>query len=208
VVLDGNTGSAKTEILQILAARGCQVIDLEGLANHRGSLFGAMPGGQPSQKAFEGRLALALATLDPDRPVLVEAESSKVGDCIVPKQLWAAMCAAPRIRIAAPLSARAAYLARAYGDISSDAGRLTTVIGRLRPAHSAEVIDTWLSLAEAGEFQALSADLMRAHYDPRYEKHRTRFEGPRDRVVEAASLSPDALEVVADAVQSEQGTII
>ena len=58
-------------------AAAVQVIDLEGLANHRGSLFGHRSGGQPSQKAFEGRLAAALAALDPVRPVVVEAESSR-----------------------------------------------------------------------------------------------------------------------------------
>jgi len=56
VVLDGNTGTAKTEFLGLLAAAGVQVIDLEGMANHRGSLFGAMAGGQPAQKASRRRL--------------------------------------------------------------------------------------------------------------------------------------------------------
>ncbi|MCX8509437.1 MAG: tRNA 2-selenouridine(34) synthase MnmH, partial [Rhodobacteraceae bacterium] len=113
-VLDGNTGTAKTELLSLLAARGLQTIDLEGLANHRGSLFGHRDGGQPSQKAFEGRLALAIDRLDPTRPVVIEAESSRIGGLSLPKQLWAAMCGAPRLRIAAPLAARAAYLTRSY----------------------------------------------------------------------------------------------
>ncbi len=107
VVLDGNTGSAKTAILHRLAARGAQVIDLEGLARHRGSLFGAMPGGQPGQKMFEGRLAVALERLDPSRPVLVEAESSRIGALTVPKAMWQAICAAPRIRLEVPVAARA-----------------------------------------------------------------------------------------------------
>ena len=68
IVLDGNTGSAKTAILQRLAQRGHQVIDLEGLANHRGSLFGGHPEGQPSQKMFEGRLAVALERSGPRPP--------------------------------------------------------------------------------------------------------------------------------------------
>jgi len=106
-VLDGNTGTAKTELLARLSALGRQTIDLEALANHRGSLFGHRAGGQPSQKAFEGRLAMAISALDPARPVVVEAESSRIGDLMLPKQLWAAMCAAPRLCIAAPLAARA-----------------------------------------------------------------------------------------------------
>ncbi|MCL4153006.1 UNVERIFIED_CONTAM: hypothetical protein GTU68_052311 [Idotea baltica] len=113
ILLDGNTGTAKTDILHRLNALGVQVLDLEGLANHRGSLLGAMEGGQPAQKGFETALACALDALDPKRPVLVEAESSKVGARIVPPSLWSAMKAAPRIEIDAPLDARAQYLANA-----------------------------------------------------------------------------------------------
>ena len=87
VLLDGNTGTAKTDMLALLAARGVQVLDLEGLANHRGSLFGAMAGGQPAQKGFESALAHARARLDPARPVVIEAESSKIGQLLLPPGL-------------------------------------------------------------------------------------------------------------------------
>ncbi|MFN6952452.1 MAG: tRNA 2-selenouridine(34) synthase MnmH [Albidovulum sp.] len=200
VVLDGNTGSAKTELLGLLARRGMQVIDLEALSNHRGSLFGAMPGGQPSQKAFEGRLAMALALLDTARPVLVEAESSKVGDLALPKQLWAAMRAAPRIHVAAPVEARAAYLVRAYADLTEDRARLAAVIESLRPLHPADVIERWHNLAAKGDFVSLAAELMVRHYDPRYAKHRARFADVRAAVVEASSLAPDALVCLADRI--------
>ncbi len=198
VVLDGNTGSAKTELLGLLAARGLQVIDLEGLANHRGSLFGAMPGGQPSQELFEGRLAMALARLDPARPVVVEAESSKVGDIALPSQLWAAMRAAPRLRIAASVEARAAYLARAYADMTADRDRLAQAIALLRPLHPAEVIEEWLRLAGDGAFEPLALELMARHYDPRYERHRARSAGAQDRTVTTESLAPEALGPLAD----------
>ena len=72
VLLDGNTGTAKTALLPLLAARGVQVIDLEGLAGHRGSRLGAT-GAQPSQKAFESALAVALARLDRRTPLVVQA---------------------------------------------------------------------------------------------------------------------------------------
>ena len=134
-----------------MAAAGGQVIDLEGLANHRGSLFGAMPGGQPSQKAFEGRLARVLARLDATRPVLVEAESSRVGEVTVPRQLWAAMCAAPRVRLDVPLAARADYTARSYAEALAEPGRLAATIGQLRRLYAAETIADWLALAEAGD---------------------------------------------------------
>src|SRR6202008_214166 len=89
VVLDGPTGWGKTEVLQRLAGRGVQVIDLEGLAEHRGSLLGRRPGRpQPAQKMFESRLAAQLDALDPARPVVIEAESSKVGEIAVPPLVW------------------------------------------------------------------------------------------------------------------------
>lgn len=196
MVLDGNTGTAKTEVLALLAARGVQVVDLEGLANHRGSLFGHM-GEQPSQKAFEGRLALALARLDPSRPVVVEAESAKVGECRLPPKLWRAMVTAPRISIEAPRAARAKYLVRAYADLVADVARLDAVVASLTPAHPREVIAEWRAMAAAGAFVDLAEGLMARHYDPRYGKHRARMEVP---VTEVAVEALDDLESLTDRI--------
>lgn len=195
-VLDGNTGTAKTELLQLLAARGVQVIDLEGLANHRGSLFGAR-GGQPPQRMFEGRLAHVLAALDPGQPVVVEAESAMVGQCRLPAALWKAMCAAPRIELQAPRGERATYLARAYADVTADTARLAATIDLLRPYHAAERIEAWQALAALGDFTALAEELVAAHYDPRYLKHRARSDVPR-RVLALETLGPDGLTAAAD----------
>lgn len=196
IVLDGNTGTAKTEVLARLAARGVQVVDLEGLANHRGSLFGHM-GEQPSQKAFEGRLALALARLDPARVVVVEAESAKVGECRLPPKLWRAMVTAPRISIAAPRAARAAYLVRTYADLVADAARLDAVVASLAAAHPREVIAEWRAMVAAGAFVPLAEGLMERHYDPRYGKHRARMEV---LVTEVAVDRLDDLEPLADRI--------
>jgi tRNA 2-selenouridine synthase len=199
VVLDGNTGSAKTDILKLLPGLGVQVLDLEGLARHRGSLFGWVPGGQPSQRAFEAALAMEMAGLDPSRVVVVEAESSKVGNCRLPPGLWKAMSAAPRVSIVAPLQARAEYLARAYVDVSEDAERLAGLIDLLRPVHAAEVIEGWHGMAAAGDFVALAAGLMEAHYDPRYAKHRARMERVSAQVV-AGRLAVEDLPGIAAGV--------
>ena len=202
VVLDGNTGSAKTEVLNLLPGLGLQVIDLEGLARHRGSLFGHLPGGQPSQKAFEAALALALARLDPTRPVVVEAESSKVGNCRLPPQLWKAMVAAPRVAIAAPRAARAEYLTLAYRDMVADAEKLAGVIELLRATHAHDLVDDWQRLAQAGGYSALADSLMAQHYDPRYEKHRARMAGVVVEVAVAALAEAD-LPGLAAAVAKE-----
>jgi len=196
IVLDGNTGSAKTEVLNLLPARGVQVIDLEGMANHRGSVFGSL-GAQPSQRSFEARLAMAMAALDPARPVVVEAESAKVGQCRLPPRLWRAMCDAPRISIEAPRPERAAYLMRAYDDLVADPERLSRIIDGLRPLHSAEVIASWQTMAAIGDYLSLADGLMEAHYDPRYNRHRSRMTAPVTGIA-AASLAPEALPGLAD----------
>ena len=84
-VVCGPTGSGKSRLLRALAGHGAQVLDLEALANHRGSVLGLVPGSAPAaQKAFDTRVWNALAQLDPARPVFVESESKKVGDLRVP----------------------------------------------------------------------------------------------------------------------------
>lgn len=207
LVLDGNTGSAKTALLAEMAAQGAQIIDLEALANHRGSLFGAM-GEQPSQKLFEGRLALAVEALDPARPVIVEAESSRIGEVIIPHAIWAAICAAPRLRLSVPVKARAAFIARAYSDVTTDPARIEATINRLAALHPAERIALWHDEARRGAWQALAEGLMRDHYDPRYEKHRTRYATHEHGVVHAESLKPEALPALAQRIQDEAARIM
>ncbi|MCA0044532.1 tRNA 2-selenouridine(34) synthase MnmH [Celeribacter litoreus] len=173
VLLDGNTGTAKTDILARVAERGGQVLDLEGLANHRGSIFGPM-GAQPAQKGFESRLAEALVNLDPARPVLVEAESSKIGDISLPSSVWAAMCAAPRIKVHAHLSARAAFLAEAYADLVEDRAVMEARLHQLVSLQGHARVEAWIDMAKRGDYIDLAGALMAYHYDPRYEKSRAR----------------------------------
>jgi tRNA 2-selenouridine synthase len=199
IVLDGNTGSAKTAILTKLAEFGHQVIDLEGLANHRGSLFGAMPGGQPSQKMFEGRLALALDALDPTRPVLVEAESSRIGAITVPKAMWQGICTAPRLHLQVPVEARAAFTASTYEDMVDDPERVSRILDLMAPLHPAERIESWRGMLIRGDWQSLSEGLLRDHYDPRYNSHRARHDDGCGRTVVLQGLSD--LDAAAGAVE-------
>ena len=193
VVLDGNTGTAKTRLLELVGGHGLQVLDLEGLANHRGSLFGAMAGGQPAQKGFETRLVQAMRRLDPTRPVLVEGESSRIGEVTLPPGLWAAMKAAPRVILHAPLSARARYLARAYADVTTDPARLEAVLGSMQRLHPKERIEDWQEMAQSGAFETLAGELMEHHYDPRYEKQRSRFDAVPHVALDLDALDEDAL---------------
>lgn len=210
IVLDGNTGSAKTAILARLARRGWQVIDLEGLANHRGSLFGGRPEGQPSQKLFEGRLALALEGLDPARPVLVEAESSRIGAVTVPKSMWQAICAAPRLRLEVPVAARAAYTAASYDDMVDDPAWVEAIIAALSPLHPAERIAEWQAAVAARDWRGLAEGLLRDHYDPRYLKHRLRYAAGERGVVsldDLRDLDAAAARVEAALAEASGGNI-
>ncbi|MDP3657195.1 MAG: tRNA 2-selenouridine(34) synthase MnmH [Brevundimonas sp.] len=167
-LLDGPTGSGKTALLTALAEQGAQTLDLEALAAHRGSLFGALPGGQPSQKAFETRLHDALSRLDPARPVVAEAESSKIGARVLPPSLWAALSAAPVIELAVPLVARVAHIVEHYADIAADPAALDEALTRLPRHHAKAAITDWRAMAARGEIAELVAALIVAHYDPAY----------------------------------------
>jgi len=201
VLIDGGTGSGKTAILQRLAGRGVQTLDLEGLANHRGSLFGGFADApQPHQKMFESRLLAALAALDPARLVLAEAESSKIGDINLPPAVWGLMKEAPRVEIVAPLGERARYLATAYGDIARNRGALEEAFRRLPTHPGRERLESWRALVETGDHAALAQALVELHYDPAYARGRKKDARPRLRTVMLETLDAAGLDRAADAV--------
>jgi tRNA 2-selenouridine synthase len=201
VLLDGNTGSAKTEILARVAARGIQVLDLESLAGHRGSVFGAMPGiDQPSQKMFESRLLQALADLDPSRPVLVEAESSKIGDLMVPPSLWQLMQNAPRIVLEVDAAERARYLVAAYGDVARDSASLDRALRRLPALYGRKTLAHWRDLAKDGALEALAQALIETHYDPAYGRSSRQDARPCLARLSAAVLDHEGQEGLADQI--------
>ncbi|KPA21928.1 tRNA 2-selenouridine synthase [Shimia sp. SK013] len=196
VVIDGGTGTAKTRLLHHLAEQGAQMLDLEAMAEHRGSLFGPMSDTQPSQKAFESRLAMGMAKLTPDRPVYVEAESSKIGRLIISPVLWQAMIAAPNLRVSAPLAARTSHLLTAYPDMIADSDRLTDILGQLTRYHGHEQVEAWNALALAGDYKTLAQQLIETHYDPRYTRI-SRAHAPNAQPLDLPDLSEDTLAATA-----------
>ena len=206
VLLDGYTGTAKTEVLARLHARGVQVIDLEGLARHRGSALGGQ-GDQPSQKGFETALAQVVARLDPAQPVVIEAESSRIGRVNLPPRLFAAMKDAPRIEIAAGVEARAAYLARAYREVLADHAGFARRVDKLRRLQGHARVDRWVGLAAEGDFQRLTRELAVEHYDPRYARSRERIGAAQLARIDGGDLSELSLEGVADEVVRALGRL-
>ena len=115
ILLGGFTGSGKTEILYSLREAGEQVIDLEGIANHKGSAFGSLGQEiQPSTEQFENYLCKELATLDTNRVIWVEDESRNVGKVYLPQPFWNQMRSSPLVRIDTPYEIRLERLMRDY----------------------------------------------------------------------------------------------
>lgn len=168
-VVCGVTGSGKSRLLAALAAEGAQVLDLEGLAQHRGSLLGDLPGApQPSQKAFETAIHEAYGRLDPRRRVWVESESRKIGALQVPDALLARMREARCVLLELPTAARIALLKEEYAHFLADPAALAARLAHLKALHGQATIGRWSALAHAGDFDALVHDLLASHYDPTY----------------------------------------
>lgn len=193
-VVSGATGSAKSRILEALAAQGAQILHLEEYAAHKGSVLGNLPNeAQPSQRAFETRLHTALTALDPQRPVFVEAESRRIGTVQLPNALIDIIRAAPCVRVNATVGARVDFLLRDYAYFLEDRRWLAERLGHLRGLQSNETLARWLELVEAGDFRTLVTELLERHYDPLYQ--RSQSKNYRDY--------SDALTVTTDDLGSE-----
>jgi len=175
VVVCGTTGSGKSLLLRALAERGEQVLDLEALANHRGSVLGLVPGeAQPSQKAFDTAVWDGLRRLDPARPVFIESESAKVGDLRVPGALVERMRNAPCLWLDLPTDARVALLLREYEFFVRDVDAFCSRLDALRVLRGHEAVDAWQEAARGGRIESVVRDLLVTHYDPIYLQSMTR----------------------------------
>lgn len=200
--LDGYTGTAKTELLGRVARLGVQVLDLEGLAKHRGSILGDIDGEQPAQKRFETALLETLSRLNPTKPLLIEAESARIGTLRLPPALWNAMKDSPRIEVEAAPRHRARFLAKTYKDLAADAPSLTARLNHLRPLAGHATVAHWLSLLETNQTQALAHALITDHYDPAYARlTRSKF-APPIATIAAGDLSDGALTAAAAQIAS------
>ena len=193
-VICGLTGAGKSRLLAALAAEGAQILDLEGLARHRGSLLGDLPGDpQPSQKWFESELVAALAALDSTRPVFVESESRKIGDLQLPETLLATMRAASCVRLQTPTPLRVAMLKDEYAHFLVAPNELGARLAHLTPVYGKQVIERWRDTAARGDFDALVAELLERHYDPMYTQSLARnFPRAGDALVARAEGTSDA----------------
>jgi tRNA 2-selenouridine synthase len=199
-VVCGPTGSGKTRLLHALHEAGAQVLDLEGLASHRASVLGLIPGHpQPSQKRFEMQIWETLRAFEPTRPVYVEAESKKVGNVTLPDALIDAMRTSPCLRVDLPDEERVALLLEDYPFFVQDADFFCRRLDTLVALRGRAVVDAWTSQVRAGQTEAVVRDLLARHYDPGYAASTQRNFSQFDQAaaVALADRSPAALAAAA-----------
>ena len=191
-VICGLTGTGKSRLLRALGEAGAQVLDLEALAAHRGSVLGNLPDApQPSQKMFESLLWKALSGFDASRPVYVEAESRKIGTLRVPEAMIEAMWASECVVLEAPVEIRVALLKEEYSHFFGNVDALTAKLQYLLPLHGHAVIDNWKLLALAGRWDKLTVDLLARHYDPAYTRSIAKHYPALDRAPKLRLASAD-----------------
>ena len=174
VRVSGATGSGKSLVLEVLRARGEQVLHLEEIARHKGSVLGLYPGQQqPSQKMFESLIHEQLETeFRPDKVVWVENESSKIGSNIIPLGVWRHMAASPRIQINLRLEDRVKYILSDYDYMCSDENRdlLIKIVSSLERYAGKERSNRWCDLVRNRNYEDLVRELIVDYYDLNYKK--------------------------------------
>ena len=169
-VIAGMTGSGKTRILQELDALGAQILDLEGLAIHRGSVLGNEPNiDQPSQKGFETNLWNAFNSLDPSKIVFVESESKKVGGLHIPDSLMERIRQGKCIELRSSINTRVAWLLHEYKHFLSNPESFKDKLSLLISRYGKDQITKWHAAIDAGDFESLVEELLVVHYDPSYQ---------------------------------------
>jgi tRNA 2-selenouridine synthase len=168
-VICGTTGSGKSRLLETLEGVGAQVLDLERLAAHRGSVLGNLPNEpQPSQKMFDSRIWDKLRGFDPAKPVFVESESKKVGNLRVPDVVMERMRASPCISLTLSRPNRVRLLIEDYHHFMDDPALLNAQLDHLVQLHGRAKIDAWHEMANRGQMAELVDQLLVDHYDPAY----------------------------------------
>ncbi len=208
-VLCGRTGSGKTRLLQALKAEGAQVLDLEALASHRGSVLGGLPGEpQPSQRRFDSLLWRAMKALDLSKPVFIESESRKIGRIQVPEALLVQMRDKGQcLRIEMPMAARVRLLLEDYAFFADDPEAFAKLLDPLLEVRGKALVQAWQQAARDGQWAPLFGDLMREHYDPLYDRSMGRnFKSLADApLVELADGEAEAMRAAARALLGTQG---
>ena len=198
----GMTGSGKTKVLQEIGALGAQILDLEGLAVHRGSVLGNEPNiEQPSQKAFETALWNALRKLDPSKTVFVESESKKVGGLHIPDALMEKIRNGACIELRSSTQTRVSWLIREYHHFLTDTDNFKAKLALLTTHYGKVQIAKWNDAIDAGNFPELVEELLVKHYDPSYQSSIVR-NFPQYKIDNFVQLESDSDAAFSSAAQA------
>ena len=189
-LISGKTGSAKTKILKSIENEGGQILDLEGLANHKGSLLGKIPDLiQPSQKFFESLIFNKIQNLNLKDKIYIEAESSKIGNIHIPKSIWKKMIKSPRIEISANVELRAKFLVSDYDYMCNNPTLINPIIKGLKNRLSKELFDEWTNLIDRKKWFDLTKSFLENHYDPSYSSNTIKNDRKVIKKITATSLN-------------------
>ena len=201
-VICGMTGSGKTRVLQEIATLGAQILDLEGLAIHRGSVLGNEPNiDQPTQKGFETALWNALRKLDPSQPVVVESESKKVGGLHIPDALMEKIRNGACIELRSSTQTRVSWLIREYHHLLTGTDNFKDKLALLTAHYGKVQITKWNEAIDAGKFPELVEELLVKHYDPSYQSSIVR-NFPRYKIENYVQLENDSDQAFAQAAKA------
>ena len=201
-VICGMTGSGKTRVLQEIGALGLQILDLEGLAVHRGSVLGNEPNiDQPSQKGFETALWNALRKLDPSQPVFIESESKKVGGLHIPDALMEKIRNGACIELRSSTQTRVSWLIREYHHFLTGTDNFKDKLALLTAHYGKVQITKWNEAIDAGNFPELVEELLVKHYDPSYQSSIVR-NFPQYKIENFVQLENDSDEAFAQAAKA------
>ena len=198
ILISGKTGSAKTKILHSIRDQGAQILDLEGLARHKGSLLGAIPNlKQPSQKFFESLLFYEINKLNLKKNIFIEAESSKVGNVHIPKSIWSNMILSKRIEVVADVNTRAKFLIDDYHYMCKNPILIKPMIKGLKSRLSNNLIDSWEKLIDEKKWFELTKSFLENHYDSSYSSNTIKNDRKVIREIQATTLNNDDIKNIA-----------
>ncbi|WAR22973.1 SELU-like protein [Mya arenaria] len=210
-VISGLTGSGKTRLLHTLAKQGQQIIDLEGLAQHKGSILGLWHGHtQPTQKYFESLLCADLERLSADRCVWLESESVRIGNVYVPDGLFKKLKEAPRFCVNLPLEERVKHIIHDYPNWIENKEALKATISKLVKVRGHEFVNSLLEVIENEDWELFVRRILVEHYDPTYtlSQKKNNSSPGTDKQMNMSNVNEETLDRAAEQLQDHDNGVV
>jgi len=211
IVLGGLTGCGKTLLLHELEKQGAQILDLENIANHRGSILGTpLNSSQPNQKRFESLLWHQFQQFDPSRPVFTEAESNRIGKLQCPPSLWKRLGQARVVLLELPIEERVKLLTREYPHFIKDQSLLKETISGLTRLRGKERIQQWNEFIDQERWPEFLTSILEDHYDLVYRRpgsDESVYQSPEHSLNLASSNTVDYRKIAGELIKEHSKNI-